>query len=108
MITSDAGREVDAALFKLAQRIREEFEEAPGLRITVIEASRFWGLDEETCGRARAALRDRLPQAGPGWTVSQGVAAKLGSTSDEEARLLARFDSGCLRLGCIAVVTKVT
>jgi hypothetical protein len=56
MITSDAGREVDAALFKLAQRLREEFEEAPGLRITVIEASRFWGLDEETCGRVLARL----------------------------------------------------
>jgi hypothetical protein len=56
MITSDAGPAVDAALLKLAQRIREEFEEAPGLRITVIEASRFWGLDEETCGRVLARL----------------------------------------------------
>ena len=34
---------------KIVQRIREEFEEAPGLRLTVPEASRFWGLDEATC-----------------------------------------------------------
>ena len=35
-------------LYKLTQRIREVFEEAPGLRVTVREASRFWDLDEMT------------------------------------------------------------
>jgi hypothetical protein len=39
---------MNAALLKLAQRIREEFEEVPGLRITVAEASSFFGLDEKT------------------------------------------------------------
>ena len=34
---------------KLVQRLREEFEETPGLRLTVDEASRFWALDEMTC-----------------------------------------------------------
>jgi hypothetical protein len=34
---------------KLVQRLREEFEETPGLRLTVDEASRFWALDEVTC-----------------------------------------------------------
>jgi hypothetical protein len=34
---------------KVVQRIREEFEEMPGLRLTVHEASRFWALDEDTC-----------------------------------------------------------
>jgi hypothetical protein len=43
-------------LFKLVQRIREEFEEAPGLRVTRGEAARFWGLDEETCDRVLATL----------------------------------------------------
>ena len=38
-----------SALTKLTQRIREEFEEAPGLRLTIREGARFWGLDEETC-----------------------------------------------------------
>ena len=36
-------------LTKLAQRIREEFEEAPGLGVTIDEGARFWGLDAETC-----------------------------------------------------------
>src|SRR6185503_14617330 len=30
---------------KLVQRIREEFEDAPNLRLTVSEAARFWALD---------------------------------------------------------------
>jgi hypothetical protein len=36
------------AMMKLTQRIREEFEEVPGLHLTVSEAARFWGLDEGT------------------------------------------------------------
>lgn len=48
---------MEPRLTKLAQRIREEFEEAPGLRITVREASRFWGLDEDTCGLVLAHLQ---------------------------------------------------
>jgi DNA-binding IclR family transcriptional regulator len=42
---------VEIASTKLTQRIREEFEEAPGLRVTLREAARFWGLDESTCAR---------------------------------------------------------
>jgi hypothetical protein len=34
---------------KLVQRIREEFEQTPGLRLNVHEASRFLALDELTC-----------------------------------------------------------
>jgi Fic family protein len=49
----------ETILQKLTQRIREEFEEAPGLTLTVSEAARFWDLDEMTCrqvlGRLRAA-----------------------------------------------------
>jgi hypothetical protein len=37
------------AMVKLTQRIREEFEEAPGLRVTISEGARFWGLDESIC-----------------------------------------------------------
>jgi hypothetical protein len=36
-------------LLKLTQRIREEFEESPGLRVTIDEGARFWGLDENVC-----------------------------------------------------------
>jgi Fic family protein len=40
--------------WKLVQRIREEFEDAPGLRLTLTEGARFWGLDLATCERVLA------------------------------------------------------
>jgi hypothetical protein len=52
----EGAQAVEAVLVNLVQRIREEFEEAPGLRITVREAARFWGLDEETCGQVLGQL----------------------------------------------------
>lgn len=39
---------MSVTVVKLTQRIREEFEEAPGLRVTISEGARFWGLDETT------------------------------------------------------------
>ena len=54
-----------ALLFrKLVQRIREEFEDAPNLRMTVSEAARFWGLDFATCERAEL-LRAGFLARGP-------------------------------------------
>ena len=41
---------------KLVQLIREEFEEAPDLRVTAGEAARFWGLDLSTCERVLTEL----------------------------------------------------
>ena len=41
---------------KLVQRIREEFENAPHLRMTVSEAARFWALDRATCERVLSEL----------------------------------------------------
>ena len=41
---------------KLVQRIQEEFDEAPGLRLTTSEAARFWGLDRATCERLLTEL----------------------------------------------------
>jgi DNA-binding IclR family transcriptional regulator len=46
----------EVILHKLTQRIREEFEEAPGLRVTVREAARFWDLDEMTTQQVLARL----------------------------------------------------
>jgi Fic family protein len=51
------GRRVDAILIKLVQRIREEFQEAPGLRLTSDQAARFWGLDLQTCEAVLIELR---------------------------------------------------
>ena len=41
---------------KLVQRIREEFEDAPHLRLTVSEAARFWALDLATTERVLSEL----------------------------------------------------
>jgi hypothetical protein len=40
----------------LVQRIREEFEELRGLRLSLREATDFWALDRETCKAILAEL----------------------------------------------------
>jgi hypothetical protein len=42
-------RMLTTTTFKLVQRIREEFEEVPGLRITIDQGVRFWALEVEMC-----------------------------------------------------------
>jgi hypothetical protein len=42
---------------KLVQRIREEFDEAPGLAVTVDEGARFWALEPDTCRHVLAELQ---------------------------------------------------
>ena len=37
-------------------RIREEFREMPGLRLTPAQAARMWGLERETCQTVIDAL----------------------------------------------------
>ena len=44
----------------LTQRIRGEFDEAPGLQLTIAEGVRFWSLDPETC----AEVLERLLRTG--------------------------------------------
>ena len=39
-------------------RIRAEFLEMPGLRLTEAQARRMWGLDEASCGALLGALVD--------------------------------------------------
>jgi len=46
------------AIGVLIQRIREEFDEAPGLQITVEEGVRFWALDPETCAMVLSVLHN--------------------------------------------------
>lgn len=38
------------------QRVREAFREQPGLRLTLAQASRLWGLDQRTCARVLDSL----------------------------------------------------
>jgi len=42
----------------LFQRIQSEFLEMPGLRLTQMQASRLWGLDNELCVLLLARLVD--------------------------------------------------
>jgi len=42
----------------LVDRIRAEFLEMPGLRLTLPQAQRFWGLDETTSAALLGALID--------------------------------------------------
>jgi hypothetical protein len=59
---------------KLVQIIREEFEETPGLRVTVAEAARFFALDRPTCERVLTEL------LGAGF-LALGVDARYRQTS---------------------------
>ena len=43
----------------IVRRVREEFLEMPGLRLTPEQAGRLWGLEQETC----RAVIDRLVAA---------------------------------------------
>jgi len=42
----------------LTERVRAEFREMPGLRLTPAQATRLWGLELETCKRVIDALVD--------------------------------------------------
>ena len=37
-------------LQSIAERVRSEFNELPGLRLTTLQAARMWGLDGPSCG----------------------------------------------------------
>jgi hypothetical protein len=62
-------------LERLVYRVRAEFGEMPGLRLTPAQATRLWGMDEATC----AAVIDRLiASAYLRWTAS-GAVTRAGS-----------------------------
>jgi DNA-binding MarR family transcriptional regulator len=50
----------DEAITPLLHRVRSEFLEMPGLRLTPAQAARLWGLDRHTSER----ILDRLAMAG--------------------------------------------
>ena len=49
-------RPMTPTILKLSQRISEEFEEAPGLQVTVSEGARFWALDLDMCAQVLTHL----------------------------------------------------
>jgi hypothetical protein len=42
----------------LYERVRGEFNEMPGLRLTIPQAARLWGMDHAACRRVIEALVD--------------------------------------------------
>jgi hypothetical protein len=55
---------------RLLRRIREEFREMPGLRVTPAQATRLWGLENETC---RAVIDALVAAAFLRWTADGAV-----------------------------------
>ena len=57
-------------LDRIVYRIREEFREMPGLRLTPAQATRLWGMEQDTC----RAVIDRLVEASfLRWTATGAV-----------------------------------
>jgi hypothetical protein len=54
----------------VVQRIRGEFREMPGLRLTPAEATKLWGLEHNTC---RAVIDALVATAFLRWTSAGSV-----------------------------------
>ena len=50
----------------IVRRVREEFREMPGLQLTLSQAKRLWGLEDETC---RAVIDALVAAAFLRWTA---------------------------------------
>jgi hypothetical protein len=53
--------------YSLVDRVRSEFLEMPGLRLTPAQAARLWGMDDKSCDRVISAL---VRSAFLRWTAS--------------------------------------
>ncbi len=53
-----SGRSRDTEFEAVLRRVRAEFHEMPGLRLTPAQATRLWGLEREACHRVIDALID--------------------------------------------------
>ena len=57
---------------QILRRIRAEFLEMPGMRLTLFQARRLWGLDEQTCAQALELLiTDRFLSRRPDGTYTR-------------------------------------
>ena len=54
----------------VVRRVREEFREMPGLRLTPAQATRLWGLEHDTC---RAVIESLVAAAFLRWTATGAV-----------------------------------
>ena len=70
----DRVEQVDGVASALAQRVRAEFIEMPGLTVTFWQAMRLWNLDERVC---RAVL-DLLVRGGVLTETRHGAFRRVG------------------------------
>jgi hypothetical protein len=49
---------VDAATSDILRRVRAEFSEMPGLKLTTAQAQRLWAIDPPTCERVINSLTE--------------------------------------------------
>jgi hypothetical protein len=62
------------AIATLLQRIRSEYREMPGLKLTEAQARRLWNLDDPTCRLVLSTLQDeRFLKRTPRGTYVRGV-----------------------------------
>jgi len=54
----------------VTRRVREEFREMPGLRLTPAQATRLWGLEQDVCRQVIEAL---IAAAYLRWTAGGSV-----------------------------------
>ena len=52
---------------EIVRRVMAEFREMPGLRLTVAQATRLWGIEQDVCHRVIEAL---VASAFLRWTAS--------------------------------------
>jgi hypothetical protein len=62
-------------------RVRGEYLEMPGLRLTLAQAARFWSLDQSTCARVLDALVETRFLI----ITSDGLYARAGSNVKQRA-----------------------
>jgi hypothetical protein len=62
-------------LERVVWRVREEFREMPGLRLTPAQATRLWGLEYETC---RAVIERLVAADFLRWTAA-GLVTRVDS-----------------------------
>ena len=59
----------------VTRRVREEFREMPGLRLTPAQATRLWGLEQEVC---RQVIDSLIAVAYLRWTTAGSVTRSDG------------------------------
>jgi hypothetical protein len=62
-------------LYIVTSRVREEFREMPGLRLTPAQATRLWGLEHDVC---RQVIDSLIAAAFLRWTAAGAVTRTEG------------------------------